>query len=417
MFRRIVSNLPFSPALVGQLSFYARRLRKEELTRRLGLVFTALALVVQGLAVLQPPEAINAATPGQVDSAPRCTVTAVGDRGSAFTITGHTASVTFNVDGGANCKVKLSVNTFYAPTMDGRPYSQQILYERVTKIYDKPGKYTLSASLPAKSDKSKGCFYQVDLTYGTHNVLPVLAYGHGTLDCSTTPPPPPPPVMCQYKPTLPANHPDCKPCPGNSNLWIKDENCRGDITLKKTANNLTQGNVSASTVVANAGDKISFTLTATNKGIAPSKVTISDNLSDVLEYAQIIDTGGGTLDSTGKTIEWAATTLAPQQSTSRVIAVQVMSTIPMTAQSTAQPQSYDCKMVNTFGTTIAMAIKCPVEKQVVQQVTTELPHTGPRENMLFAAALASVVVYFWARSRQLGKEVRLIRRDVHAGAI
>lgn len=89
----------------------------------------------------------------------------------------------------------------------------------------------------------------------------------------------------------------------------------------------------------------------------------------------------------------------------------------MTAQSTAQPQSYDCKMVNTFGTTIAMAIKCPVEKQVVQQVTTELPHTGPRENMLFAAALASVVVYFWARSRQLGKEVRLIRRDVHAGAI
>jgi len=60
MFRKIVSNIAFSPALVGQLSFYAKRLRKEEATRRLGLVFVALALVVQALAVFQPPESANA---------------------------------------------------------------------------------------------------------------------------------------------------------------------------------------------------------------------------------------------------------------------------------------------------------------------------------------------------------------------
>ena len=30
MFRKLVSNLAFSPALVGQLGFYAKRLRKEE---------------------------------------------------------------------------------------------------------------------------------------------------------------------------------------------------------------------------------------------------------------------------------------------------------------------------------------------------------------------------------------------------
>src|SRR6266568_3780812 len=41
MFRKLVSGLPFSPALVGQLGFYAKRLRKEQLTRRLGLIFTA----------------------------------------------------------------------------------------------------------------------------------------------------------------------------------------------------------------------------------------------------------------------------------------------------------------------------------------------------------------------------------------
>ena len=62
MFRKIVSNLAFSPALVGQLGFYAKRLRKEEATRRVGLVFTALALVVQSFAVFSPPEAANASS-------------------------------------------------------------------------------------------------------------------------------------------------------------------------------------------------------------------------------------------------------------------------------------------------------------------------------------------------------------------
>ena len=62
MFRKIISNLSFSPALVGQLGFYAKRLRKEEVTRRAGLVFVALALVVQCLAVFQPPEPANAAS-------------------------------------------------------------------------------------------------------------------------------------------------------------------------------------------------------------------------------------------------------------------------------------------------------------------------------------------------------------------
>ena len=57
-----MSNLPFSPALVGQLGFYAKRLRKEEITRRLGLIFVALALVVQSFAVFQPSQSANASS-------------------------------------------------------------------------------------------------------------------------------------------------------------------------------------------------------------------------------------------------------------------------------------------------------------------------------------------------------------------
>ena len=61
MFKKIVSRISFSPALVAQLGFYAKRLRKERATRRLGLIFVALALVVQSMAVFQAPEPANAA--------------------------------------------------------------------------------------------------------------------------------------------------------------------------------------------------------------------------------------------------------------------------------------------------------------------------------------------------------------------
>ncbi|MFZ1243168.1 MAG: hypothetical protein WAQ22_03430, partial [Candidatus Saccharimonas sp.] len=67
--------------------------------------------------------------------------------------------------------------------------------------------------------------------------------------------------------------------------------------------------------------------------------------------------------------------------------------------------------------TVSINVDCPVEKKVVEQVVSELPHTGPRENIIFAGVTFAVVAYFYARSRQLKKEVRLIRRNFNAGTI
>ena len=47
MFKKIVSNLPFHPTLLGDLGYYLKRVRQEEAIRRLGLVFVLLALAVQ----------------------------------------------------------------------------------------------------------------------------------------------------------------------------------------------------------------------------------------------------------------------------------------------------------------------------------------------------------------------------------
>lgn len=62
MFRKIVSNLPFSPSLVNQLGFYSKRLKKERFTRQIGLIFTALTIVVQTLTILAPAKPTLAAS-------------------------------------------------------------------------------------------------------------------------------------------------------------------------------------------------------------------------------------------------------------------------------------------------------------------------------------------------------------------
>ncbi len=68
MFKRLVSNLPFSPSLIDQIGFYADRLKRERTIRRLSFVFIALTLAVQSLAVFSPPERSLAASSNSIVS-------------------------------------------------------------------------------------------------------------------------------------------------------------------------------------------------------------------------------------------------------------------------------------------------------------------------------------------------------------
>lgn len=614
MFRRIVSNLSFSPALVGQLGFYARRLRKEEATRRLGLVFTALALVVQSLAVFSPPEAANAASaadfiPGgvpskqaflhhydnntnrikglfdsmgitraEVNAADRGTINKAGVAGKynwsrtslysaaqgerAYTFNNGAGDVTFfyrplsltsnnppyDVLVGNSVKfgwfaIKMDCGNLITKTPPREAVVSSIKCDLLTLAALGSNRYRATVSATPtnstitgysltidggdKRDQSKNdrstAFEFSEGKAGTHTVKATVHSNVGsdsgpscTATFSTaTPPPPPTPVaecsglkaivanrvivslggsaaasggatirgytftvknasgavvktlqvtssatnvtadsfeltspgsytaqlvaqtsvgdktapacqtsftiveksVCQYNPSLPPSSPDCQPCPGDPTIWIKDARCKSDVITYKSSTNMTQGNVDASTVISKASDKISYTLTIENKGLTAQTVTMNENLVDVLEYANLVDQGGGTYDQATKTLSWPSVSLAAGQKQSRTIALQIMDKVPVTNTGTSNGDSYDCKMVNTFGNTVAAEVECAPEKVIVEQVVGELPHTGPRENMIFAVVLLSVVVYFYARSRQLGKEVRLIRRNLNTGTI
>ena len=66
MFRKLVSNLPFSPSLINQLGFYAKRVKREEFTRKIGLVFTIMCVIVQTVTIASPARPTLAASTNDI---------------------------------------------------------------------------------------------------------------------------------------------------------------------------------------------------------------------------------------------------------------------------------------------------------------------------------------------------------------
>lgn len=195
-----------------------------------------------------------------------------------------------------------------------------------------------------------------------------------------------------------------------------------ELDGSKTATNITQGNVDATTVVAKASDRITHTLTVENKGNVDTEFTFEDNISDTLEYATLLDNGGGRFDEDTKTLLWPAVTLKPGAKEVRTFTVQLHAEVPATPTGASNGTSYNCRMENGFrvdedthGTATIIEVDCPAPKVIVEQTVTELPQTGAGANIAFGGTLLAVVAFFYFRSRQLGTEVRLVRRNISEG--
>ncbi len=66
MFKKLISNLPFNPSLVSQVSFYTKRIQQEASVRRMGFGLIALAMFIQMFAVIAPPERSLAASDNHI---------------------------------------------------------------------------------------------------------------------------------------------------------------------------------------------------------------------------------------------------------------------------------------------------------------------------------------------------------------
>lgn len=422
MFKKIISNLPFSPALVGQLSFYAKRLRKEETTRKLGLIFVALTIIVQYLVVFQPTESANASNETDM------VLGGLGtgeNRSFSNYLAPYDANTrylrdTMNYVGITRDEI---VNTKFTSFTVGNKYSwgfaPKFSYEqgerqysvtnsqgqKVTTVYSRP------LNLALGSDTEVWGWVGKSQKLGWFAIMQSC----GNLVTDILPPPPPPP-KCETNSSLLASDEACKACPGNSTLWLDDPACTPNIIKTKKAVNLSQNTNDATNTVAKPGDQISYTITIENIGLKSSSVKLEDNLSDVLEYSTLIDNGGGSLDTHSHLLSWNDITLEPNTKQSRTFVVKILNDIPATAKGSSEQTSYDCKILNTFGNSTTIKIDCPVPK-VIETITSEMPKTGASENIIFSCIILFVTTYFYARSRQMKKEIKIIRQHAHSGTL
>jgi hypothetical protein len=66
MFQTLIANAIYSPSMATAVGYYIHRLRQEEFSRRLGLIFMGCAMVIQSLALISPPEPTIAAGPNNI---------------------------------------------------------------------------------------------------------------------------------------------------------------------------------------------------------------------------------------------------------------------------------------------------------------------------------------------------------------
>ncbi|HEX6462332.1 MAG TPA: hypothetical protein VFZ58_03610 [Candidatus Saccharimonadales bacterium] len=531
MFKKIVSTLPFSPALIGQLGFYAKRLKQEELTRRLGLIFTVLALIVQSLAIFAPPEAQAVASgqnivfQGVRDKADMLRIYDSGiDNGghhdiqqifTAFGITradlANANTATFNsrdfnlgiwsvgrysFDAGTPYEKAVAVpgtnSTVFARKLwrfDSLPYTKQngstykglvgkravdgkwfsvsfdcgnIAFTDFPPPPPQPASLCTSLSTPIPLSRTKfrlvasasatngATISRYDFTIADKNNRQVFAVniqsnatsatadvdiqqdgsytarvtvqtsmGARTGDTCAKPFVVSPEPRCPTNQAFPISSPECKPCPSDSTIWYKDEKCKPEYEASKTVANLTQNKSNANDTTANPNDKLQYTLKVKNTGKDSGSYVMRENLADVIEYADVTDAAGGILekDANGTDImTWPTASIKPGQIITKVITVQLKKDVPASPQNVGNPESYNCKMTNSFGNTTNVMVACPPEK-LIENTVKQLPATGPTENVIFSGIILTVVVYFYARSQQINKEVRIVRKEFAAGTI
>lgn len=128
------------------------------------------------------------------------------------------------------------------------------------------------------------------------------------------------------------------------------------FVLTKSALNLTQ-NIDATTKAANAGDVIRYILGTKNVGGQAGSYTVVEHLEDVLQYADVTDAGGGTLNDGVMT--WPATTILPGGTLSESFTVTVKDPIPDTAVGQSDKFSYDLRMDNVYGNAVSIQVAPP----------------------------------------------------------
>lgn len=382
-----MSNLPYSPALITEVGFYARRLRNENATRQVTVLFVVLALIMQSLALFSPPESANASSEQDII------------RGGVSDLNDFLTRYDHNEDDVKD--IYSTVGVSRAEIAAARPGT--ITAKNNTYIMSRYGQLGASEQEISMSyQRSAGgtgirYFSPLAESVGSHQTFKGWIGQSAALGWF---------AVVQANGSL-ATH--------GLPTTFDPAGASSGATKLVSAQNLTQNKPAEETTVE-PGDKISVTLRLSNN----RSTTVSDNFSmrinDLLEYTSLIDAGGGTVDQNSSTIGWGTVQLASGSSQERTFVVQVLANIPATAAGKSNPESYDCRLTVSFGNALNLPVDCPAIKGV-EGALFQMPKIDINGNLIFIGIVLVIVIFFALRTRQLKKEIRIIRHNFNAGII
>ena len=261
MFKKLLSNLPFNPSLITEVSFYAKRLKKESSIRRLGFVFIALTMVVQIFSIISPAEASNQCSSNDIircgfksqsEAVQRCNSNTSGFR----TIVEYY---------GVTCATLASAKT---QTIKSNAQNNQ-LFSMGRNPYKKAGEYT--TNIPGA---------------GNVYLRPLSSWGNTSYKMLVTTTPDGKPFMVMY---------DC------GNIVIL--NNYTPPSKPEPAPELKINKINEPTGVVKPGDTIKYTIAFANTGGTAAFFSVNDTLDENLEFVSA-NSGDWPQERNGQTTKW-----------------------------------------------------------------------------------------------------------------
>ena len=388
MFRKLVSNLPYSPTLITEIGFYANRLRDEDITRRITVVFVVLALIMQSLAIISPPESANASSEQDIV---RGGVSDLNDFLTRYDHNENDLKDIYSAVGVSRAEIAAARPSVISPADETyimsrfgqlSPSSKEVGLSYQRSVGGTGTRFFSPLSDISGSNQSYTGWVGQSASLGWFGIIKA----NGSLATHGIP--------TTFTPF------------GSDSMQA----------LKKVSAINISGDDLSENIMARPLDKISYTLQLSN----PNNTTVSGafdvRVADLLEYAKLIDTGGGTFDQKNGTLNWQNIELPPQHTEKRTFVVQMFTSLPATGTGISNPESYDCKLAITFGNTHKTSVECPPAKDF-ESILNQLPSIGLGGNIVFMAILLTIVLFLSLRIRQMKKEIKVIRHNFNSGLI
>lgn len=413
MFRKLITNISYSPALIESLSHFALRLRKEEFRRRIGVVFLMFALLIQLGINLFPPEAGNTASPEDTTYGGFSNVSTFLDQydrdqhhlRDLLTEVGVTRQNIVD----AKRQTITSKDALYE--IDSIRHFSEADGVRMVQ-YKTSADYTSLATArayltPLKNWDTTSLAKQYGTTYTVLSGTSQTAGWFGINMHNGN-------VLLKQAPSHLDPQPLCKVSNETKKISDQQQQALCQKTLTQTIHNDTQ-DADATKVIAQPGDQLTYTFTVTNPLKDAIVLPVAVSLYDTLEYARINNIDHGTLDTTLGIVSWPEINLKAGESHTYTLTASVLRDIPATNQGISTPSSYDCVMTSLLYDSKHVAVACPPVKNI-ESVTRNLPRLN---TTWFAVEVIAVlcIIYLYLRSHLIKEEVRLIRKDINAGNI